>query len=181
MKNTTTNRIHKNGTAKSATPQRKIRIGAEFKLPKDATHDACLCVFDRKRREPVYKIPLTEKELDDLWKLRFQNGVPDIGSHTKDLIAEAVRAKLREPETFDSLTEMEVAKNQALALMQLMLDSETNHMMEGDLPHSERSLVNAGVDQLVQHVTEWLNRTFDETFHAINPEHVEAPTATVLD
>jgi hypothetical protein len=176
---TTTNRIHRNGATKPAPSQRKIRFGAEFKLPKDALHNACLCVFDRKRQELVQKIPLTEKEFADVWKLQYKNGRPDIGSFAKDLIAEVLRSKLCESETFSSLSELEVAKNLSLALMQLMVDSETTHLMEGDLPHSERSLVNAGVAQLVQQASEYLNRTFNEIFHAINHKHVEARPATV--
>ena len=80
-------------------------------------------------------------------------------------------------QVFDSLWELEVAKNQAVALMQLMLDYETEHLMEGDLIHAERSRVNAGVAQMVHQTTEYLERTFNETFHAINPKHVEARAA----
>lgn len=80
-------------------------------------------------------------------------------------------------QVFDSLWELEVAKNQAVALMQLMLDYETEHLMEGDLIHSKRSRVNAGVSQMVHQTTEYLERTFDETFHLIHLKPVEARPA----
>jgi DNA repair protein RadC len=69
----------------------------------------------------------------------------------------------------DALVVLDKARNQSVALHQLMLDSETHRLMKGDHNASDRSQVNAGVAELVSITNTMLNDAFD-SFSAIHPK-----------
>ena len=89
-----------------------------------------------------------------------------------------VNATDNESLVFDALTELEMAKNQSLALTQLMLDSETHHMMEGDLNHDERNQVNAGVCMLLEQTNRRLDDAYAAIFHTIGAKREQVASRT---
>ena len=81
-----------------------------------------------------------------------------------------VPAKMTD-KAFDSLTELELAKNQSLALSQLMLAHESYRMKEGELSEEDRLLVNGGVYELVHLTNGRLDDAYDSIYFALNPKH----------
>jgi hypothetical protein len=163
------NRIRNKGSAGRAS--RQAKVPKEFALPKGDAHPSCLAIYDRSSQGLVSKIPLTEKEFFDA--LTFNAGK---GNGAAGFFAQAVREKLsgRMAQVDDPLSELEEAKNQSAALITLMLDSETHHLMEGDLNDTERDRLNAGVAELVSQTNERLQNAFIAVFHAIHPQSEES-------
>jgi len=70
--------------------------------------------------------------------------------------------------------ELEVAKNQSIALAQLLLDSESHHLGGGDLPDAGRNRMNAGGAELVRQTNARLDAAFNSVVHAIHSKGEEA-------
>jgi hypothetical protein len=176
MKNTI--RVRRNGATSPANSQRKTAAGtkAEFEMPKIDTHPSCLAIYDRLGKGLVSKIPLAETEFENLL---ITANTPDARGHkpgTENLVADAIREKLARDssQAFDALTELELAKFQSNALMQLMLESEAGHLINGDLGDKERDCMNAGVAQLVRFTKARLEKSFDAVFTSIHPKREAA-------
>ena len=123
----------------------------------------CICIYDREQQMPVAKVPLTENEFEVFRSHRQRPGQPTMQQY----IADAVREKQAGPRGLGMLDELEFAKNQSQALIQLMLDSETTHMMEGDFNHEARRRFGAGLAALVLETNRRLETAFNSIFSAI--------------
>jgi hypothetical protein len=169
----TSNRVQRNGATKAVVPQSKNRN--EFALPKGDVHPSRLCIFDRITQRPVVEIPLSEQDFIRALVEPHKIGSEFQGMEIKDLIAQAIREKLSISATqvHNASSELEMAKNQSIALTWLMQDSETHHMMEGDFRHDERNRVNAGVSELVRQSSARLEGAFNSLFSALNPKREE--------
>jgi len=148
----------------------------EFAQPKDSKYYSpfCLATFNREGGKPVSKIPLTEQEFNFLYCLTLGN--PKGQTSLESFVADAIRGKLihQRSDYFTALGYLKNAKNQSIALTQLMLDAETHRTMEGDLPDDERQSHNAGVSLLVQLTNDRLQDAFDDLFRILRPNNEEA-------
>lgn len=96
----------------------KINVPPEFNLPADAPNAACLAIFNREDGA-MFRILISEKEFDDLWRQSIQPGALTL----PEFIAAAIREKVeRDAAPLDSL-ELENATAANNALMQLLVEN----------------------------------------------------------
>lgn len=113
MKNTI--RVRKDGATKPTALQTKIKLSPEFKLPADAPHAACLAIFNREDGA-MFRIPVSEKEFDDIWRQSIKPGALPL----KEFIASAIREKISRGENWEADQAFEAAALKAIGLIDLL-------------------------------------------------------------
>lgn len=156
MKNTI--RIHKNTATKSASVQSKshrnakrfyINPGAEFELPPDATHAACIAIFNRENGA-MFKVPLSEKEFGDAWRQSIKPGALPL----HQFIAVSVRDRLAHTEKWKAQQNFETAARKALSLLDLLfskLVANDPDCLNASLPdyNAEKTEIICGIQELL--------------------------------
>jgi hypothetical protein len=167
-----TNRVHRNDPTKAASLQRKSKIGnpAEddpFAAPANDRFQTCLCIYDRKRRKPVQKVSLTDEECFAVQTLCLN---PEFKDKTSgDVIAEALRAKLRHSELRQAVAEVDSAKNDVFALLHLLRAHTENQAQCLDWDKDFDDKMSAGIGQLVNTTAEFLRDSVEALFFALEP------------
>jgi hypothetical protein len=105
-------------------PAVKSPFDPKFDLAAGQKENSCLCFFDRENQEPTSKVPLTDEEMDALFRAQLPARP---GSPSKsDIVAEAVRARLAKPETDAAgrraVNELHEAVQQSHALSMLLYE-----------------------------------------------------------
>ena len=118
---------------KTASLQRKISVtkpakADPFAMPDGDVQPSCICIYDRRARKPVQIVPLTEKEVLDTLTLCLKPGTHEKSSG--DVIARAIRNKLRGPQIGNVLAEIDEAANEAAFFLQRIVGGDLNPMVE---------------------------------------------------
>jgi hypothetical protein len=170
MKNTP--RIQRNDATKAASLQCKSHVNKMAKanpitLRKGDKLGRCLCLYDIRDGMPVAKIPLSEKELFDVLQLGLD--YKSTGKTSFDIIAEAIREKLAGQGSLSSLRELELAKNEANALFQLLTDKMEHQGRSGGGEWNDPiiKVFCEGVSQLAAGTKARLDDAFNEAFSSI--------------
>lgn len=132
----------------------KIRLAPEFKMPADATHAACVCIYNREERMPHTKIPLSEREFAALWRKSIQPGALPLG----EFIAAAIREKSDSAERWQVENDFEESARKAVCLIDLLVSKAIADADTKTDPSSRRydvrtSQLVSGLQDLAHEVT----------------------------
>ena len=140
-------RIQRNGATKTASLQTKTGVTITptpdpFAPPKNADeHPSCICIYDREAGKPVQIVSLTSAELVETLSLCLKPGCPQRTSG--DVIAEAIREKLRGPQLWEALAEIEDSKNEVVMLLERIDGGDLNPMIERQSDRLSLAVENA--------------------------------------
>ena len=155
---------HQAQTKGRKTVTARVETPDTLMLPAGEHHPACLAVYDRSQQSPVCRVPLTDAENDLLFLNSYGNGI-SCADFTAAALREKLAGKRFVPVDFN---ELESAKNQSNALLQLLTERIEFQCMPGSGGGENTGEFAAGIVNLINQTKHRLDVAFNDLHNAIS-------------